>query len=100
MTIAVPRYVPLRISEVYNITFICTIHPDSTADQCVVMAMANGRVTRTGIANNVYMHSSKHLAKSANYVCIYYTCIHKYVIVRSYNNKIYAFICTYYFTVR
>ena len=36
------------VSELYNITVTCTIHPDSTADQCVVMAMADGRVTRTG----------------------------------------------------
>ena len=33
---------------VYNITVTCNIHPDSTADQCVVMVMADGRVTRTG----------------------------------------------------
>ena len=36
------------VSELYNITVICTIHPDSTADQCVVMAIAGGRMTRTG----------------------------------------------------
>ena len=35
-------------SQLYNITVTCAIHPDSTADQCVVMAMADGRVTRTG----------------------------------------------------
>ena len=35
-------------SQLYNITVTCTIHPNSTADQCVVMAMADGRVTRTG----------------------------------------------------
>ena len=35
-------------SQLYNITVTCTIHPDSTADQCVVMAMADGRMTRTG----------------------------------------------------
>ena len=36
------------VSELYNITVTCTIHPDSTADHCVVMAMADGKVTRTG----------------------------------------------------
>ena len=36
------------VSELYNITVTCTIHPDSIVDQCVVMAMADGRVTRTG----------------------------------------------------
>ena len=30
------------------ITVTCTIHPDSIVDQCVVMVMADGRVTRTG----------------------------------------------------
>ena len=35
-------------SQLYNITVTCAIHPDSTADQCVVMAMADGRVIRTG----------------------------------------------------
>ena len=39
---------PNVISELYNITITCTIHPDSTADQCVVVAMADGQVTRTG----------------------------------------------------
>ena len=39
-------------SELYNITVTCTIHPESTADHCVVMALDDGRVTRTG---NVYI---------------------------------------------
>ena len=38
-------------SELYNITVTCTIHPDSTADQCVVMAMADGRMTRAGMVH-------------------------------------------------
>ena len=38
--------------ELYNITVTCIIHPDSTADQCVVMVItADGRVTRTGNEN-------------------------------------------------
>ena len=45
-------------SQLYNITVTCTIHPDSTADQCVVMAMADGRVTRTGEIHCILcMHS-------------------------------------------
>ena len=28
-----------NISELYNITVTCTIHPESTADQCEVRAM-------------------------------------------------------------
>ena len=39
---------PNATNEVHSITVTCTIHPNSTADQCVVMAMADGRVTRTG----------------------------------------------------
>ena len=35
-------------SELYNITVTCTIHPDSTADQCEVRAVDDGGVTRTG----------------------------------------------------
>ena len=42
-----PVFTP-AVSELYNITVTCTIHPDSTADQCVVMAMADGRMTRIG----------------------------------------------------
>ena len=35
-------------SELYNITVTCAIHPNSTADQCVVMAVDDDGVTRTG----------------------------------------------------
>ena len=46
---AIPRYMYTSVtSELYDITVVCIIHPDSTADQCAVMAMADGRVTRTG----------------------------------------------------
>ena len=44
---AVTLITPNVTSELYNITVTCTIHPNSTADQCVVMAMDDGRVTRT-----------------------------------------------------
>ena len=40
--------------ELYNITVTCTIHHDSTADQCVVMVMADDKVTRIGKIR--YMH--------------------------------------------
>ena len=39
---------PNAINELHSITVACTIHPDSTADQCMVTAVADGRVTRTG----------------------------------------------------
>ena len=55
---------PNATNELHSITVTCTIHPDSTADQCVVMAMANDRVTRTGnvvIQNKLHtVHTSVH----------------------------------------
>ena len=33
----------------YSITVNCTIHPNSAADQCVVMAMDDGGVIRMGM---------------------------------------------------
>ena len=47
-----PSFVPV-ISELYNITFICTVHCDSTANQCVLMAMADGEDTKTGIRSYI-----------------------------------------------
>ena len=35
-------------STLQSITVTCTIHPESIADQCVVMAMDDDGVTRTG----------------------------------------------------
>ena len=37
----------------HSITVTCTVHPNSRADQCVVMAMADGRATITG--KNTYI---------------------------------------------
>ena len=39
---------PNAINELHSITVNCTIHPNSNADQCVVMAMANDKVNTTG----------------------------------------------------
>ena len=39
---------PNATNGLHSITVICAIHPNSTADQCVVMAMDDGKVTRTG----------------------------------------------------
>ena len=39
---------PNNISEPYNVTVICNIHPDSTANHCEVRATANGKMTRIG----------------------------------------------------
>ena len=35
-------------NELYSITVTCTIHRDSTADLCEVIATANGQTTLTG----------------------------------------------------
>ena len=48
MITAVVRYKYSVARELYNITVTCTIHPDSTADQCAVIAMDDDRVNRTG----------------------------------------------------
>ena len=49
---------PNATNEVHSITVTCTIHPNSTADQCVVMAMDDGRVISTGNYIDVkYMYS-------------------------------------------
>ena len=56
---------PNVTSELYNITVTCTIHPDSAADECVVMAKDDdGRVTRTG-----------------NYIHICIVCIYIYIYI-------------------
>ena len=38
----------LPVNRTTSLSLVRTIHPDSTANQCVVMAMADGSVTRTG----------------------------------------------------
>ena len=62
-------------SELYNITVTCTIHPDSTANQCLVRVVDDGGVTRIG---NVYILqvTALMLAIIRMYVA---TCIHRFV---------------------
>ena len=63
---------PNATNELHSITVNCTIHPNSTADQCVVMAIADGRVTRTGmyiILNTTSYTYCEHVA-----TCMYITC--------------------------
>ena len=56
---AVTTITPNVTSELYNITVTCTIHPDSTADECVVMAMDDDDgESRTGSHAHMYiMHT-------------------------------------------
>ena len=65
---------PNATNELHSITVTCTIHLNSTADQCVVMAMADGRINTTGdnytyvlkylcmYAVNTYVHTRITLA--------------------------------------
>ena len=55
----------------HSITVTCTIHSDSTADQCVVMAMADGQATRIGNEYG-YVHSILHVHKYVHALCIVY----------------------------
>ena len=66
----------------HSITVTCTVHPESDADMCVVMALADGRMTRSGkqlctkcMAILLTLYSYAHL-----YICITYftsqNCIH------------------------
>ena len=52
---------PSASSTLQSVNVTCTIHPDSTADQCVVMAMADDGVTiyRTGNKNQLHACSYK-----------------------------------------
>ena len=51
-TVVVILNSPSATNQLYSITVTCTIQPVSTADQCVVMAMADG-VTRTGMSHSI-----------------------------------------------
>ena len=56
----------------HSITVTCTVHPESDADMCVVMAMADGRMTRSGkkcmtISHAFYLYA---------YMCV---CTHVYM---------------------
>ena len=53
-------------NELHSITVNCTIRPESEADQCVVMAVADGRMNTTG---DNYMYSTM-------YVCCEYAQSH------------------------
>ena len=71
------------VSELYNVTVTCTIHPDSTADQCVVMAMADGIMTRTGKINKI-IHICTLIMHA--YICTYVLCatVRSYVYAHAY----------------
>ena len=61
-----------------SITVTCTIHSDSTADQCVVMAMADGGVNTTGdthaltyVSNELFLsYYTKLISIPINTTCI------------------------------
>ena len=74
------------VSELYNVTVTCTIHPDSTANQCVVMAMADGIMTRTGKIDKI-IHIRTLIIHA--YVCTYVLCatvstyVHAHTYIRT-----------------
>ena len=62
-------------SEIYNITVTCTVHPDGTANQCVMMAVDDDGVAKTG---NVYILQVT--CCFLCYICIdFHTCICRFV---------------------
>ena len=56
----------------YSITVTCTVCPESDADICVVMAMADGRMTRSGTKCMTISHAFYLYA----YMCV---CTHVYM---------------------
>ena len=63
-------------SELYNITVTCTIHPESTADQCLVRAVDDGRVTRIGSVYILQVTALMLCIGCYTYVAI---CLHRFV---------------------
>ena len=57
----------------HSITVTCTIHPDSTADMCEVIATANSQTTLTG---NEYM-----CIYVCAYICICMSCVFNHIII-------------------
>ena len=62
----------------YSIIVTCTIHPESTADLCVVMAKANGQPTREGndcehiiFSIHTYVHTCTLCILLCTYVYLY-----------------------------
>ena len=55
----------------HSIAVTCSIHSDSTADQCVVMAMADGQATLIGNEYG-YVHSILHVHTYVHALCIVY----------------------------
>ena len=54
----------------HSITVTCTVRPESNADMCVVMAMADGRMTRSGKYVHMYI-STSHAFYMSMYVCVH-----------------------------
>ena len=55
----------------HSITVTCTVHPDSNADMCVVMAMAVGRTTREGTYVCTYTVNDQTIFSIHAPVCMY-----------------------------
>lgn len=66
---------PNATNELHTITVTCAIDPDSRVDQCVVMPMADGRVTREGATLCCVTYVRTYIMC----VSIFYTYIHIYI---------------------
>ena len=67
----------------YSIIVTCTVHPESDADMCVVMAMADGRMTRSGTKRMTISHAFYSYAYMC--VCIKHTHKTSYLYIRMYH---------------
>ena len=60
---------PNATNELHSITVTCTIHPESTADQRVVMAMADGNLKVNTTGNYIIIYSYTNKANIKKYIC-------------------------------
>ena len=61
----------------HSITVTCTVRPESDADVCVVMAMADGIMTRSSKYVRSYIMNAHTICFLFVYICTYmYVCTH------------------------
>ena len=73
---------PNEIRTNHSITVTCTVRPESDADMCVVMAMADGRTTREGKYSYIMrMNTSHAFYPYIQYIC---TCVYALMCIHMY----------------
>ena len=88
----------------HSITVTCTVRPESDADVCVVMAMADGRMTKSG--KELHNATRTHMCVYAHKYVAMYVCIRHFIsqncthIRRTYIQAVrtYVVIYTYMYT--